>query len=60
MARTAKPWFNRQKNSWMVWFNGKRQTLAVGKKNRKAAEERFLELRLGHREIPILTKGTPP
>jgi integrase len=59
MARTAKPWFNRQKNSWMVWFNGKRQTLALGKKNRKAAEDRFLELRFEASRNPHPDEGQP-
>jgi integrase/recombinase XerD len=45
MARTAKPWFNGQKNCWMVWFNGRRVRLAEGKKNKKAAQDRYDELR---------------
>ncbi|HUY87363.1 MAG TPA: hypothetical protein VMV10_01385 [Pirellulales bacterium] len=45
MARTAKPWFNKQKNCWMVWVNGKREKLAEGKKNKKAASDRYDELR---------------
>lgn len=45
MARTAKPWFNGQKNCWMVWLNGKRVRLADGKKNKKAAQDRYDELR---------------
>jgi hypothetical protein len=45
MARTAKPWFNGQKNCWMVWFNGRRVRLVDGKKNRKAAHDRYDELR---------------
>lgn len=28
MARSAKPWFNKQKNCWMVWRDGKRVKLA--------------------------------
>jgi hypothetical protein len=35
MARTAKPWFNGQKNCWMVWLNSTRVRLAEGKKNKK-------------------------
>jgi hypothetical protein len=27
MARTAKPWFNPQRNCWMVWLNGHRVVL---------------------------------
>jgi integrase len=45
MARTAKPWFNKQKNCWMVWLDGKRVKLAEGKKNKKAATDRYDELR---------------
>lgn len=45
MARSAKPWFNRQKNCWMVWLNGQRVKLAEGKKNKKAAQDRYDELR---------------
>ena len=32
MARAAKPWFNRQKNCWMVWLSGKREKLADGRR----------------------------
>jgi integrase len=45
MARSAKPWFNRQKDCWMSWLNGKRVKLAEGKRNKKAAQDRFDELR---------------
>jgi hypothetical protein len=45
MARTAKPWFNQQKNCWMVWHAGKRAKLAEGRKNKKAATDRYDELR---------------
>lgn len=45
MARSAKPWFNRQKNCWMVWCAGRRVKLAEGKKNKKAAQDRYDELR---------------
>ena len=45
MARTAKPWFNRQRDCWMVWFNGQRVKLAEGRKNKKAAQDRYDELR---------------
>jgi hypothetical protein len=45
MGRTAKPWFYRQTGWWMVWLNGKKEKLAKGRKNRKAAEQRLLELR---------------
>ena len=45
MGRIAKPWFYQQTGWWMVWLNGKKEKLAKGKKNKKAAEQRFLELR---------------
>lgn len=45
MGRTAKPWFYRQTGWWMVWLNGRKVKLAEGKKNKKAAEQRLLELR---------------
>ncbi len=45
MGRTAKPWFYRQTGWWMVWLNGKKEKLAKGRKNKKAAEQRLLELR---------------
>ena len=45
MARMAKPWFYRQTGWWMVWLNGKKVRLAKGKKNKKDAEQRLLEIR---------------
>jgi integrase len=45
MARTAKPWFYRQTGWWMVWLDGKKVKLAKGRKNKKQAEQRLLELR---------------
>jgi hypothetical protein len=45
MSRSAKPWFNKQKNGWMVWLGGKRVKLAEGRKNKKAATDRHDELR---------------
>ncbi len=45
MGRIAKPWFYRQTGWWMVWLNGKKEKLAKGRKNQKAAEQRLLELR---------------
>lgn len=46
MARTARPWFSVEKQAWMVHLNGKKVRLAGGRKNKKLAERRFLELRL--------------
>lgn len=46
MARTARPWFSAEKQAWMVHLNGQKVRLAGGRKNKKLAEQRFLELRL--------------
>ncbi len=59
MARPAKPWFNRQKNCWMVWFNGKREKLAEGKTNKKAAQDRLVELRFETSRNPHPDAGQP-
>lgn len=45
MARAAKPWFNRQKNCWMCWLDGKRVKLGEGKPNKRQAQSRLDELR---------------
>jgi len=60
MARTAKPWFNKQKNCWMVWLGGKRVKLAEGRKNKKAATNRYDALRFEaphnpHPDEPVQT-----
>lgn len=55
MSRTAKPWYNRERGCWMVWWNGRRVRLAEGTKNRdtkKAAEEKFADLRHEARHNP--------
>jgi hypothetical protein len=46
MGRTPKPWFYRQTGWWMVWLDGKKHNLAKGRKHKRAAENRLLELRL--------------
>jgi len=46
MGRTAQPWFDKQKNQWTVWFNGRRERLATGRKNKQAAKQRLAELQL--------------
>jgi integrase len=46
MIRKAKPWFYRQTGWWMAYIDGKKQRLAFGRENRKAAETKLLELRL--------------
>jgi hypothetical protein len=46
MARTAKPWFDKQKGEWTAWLNGRRERLAKGKTNKKAAGLRLAELQL--------------
>lgn len=57
MARTAKPWFNRQRDCWMVWLDGKRVKLAEGKKNKQAALDRYDELRYEARHNPHPDSG---
>ena len=59
MARAAKPWFNRQKNCWMVWSNGKREKLAEGRSNKKAAQDRLIELRFETNRNPHPDAGQP-
>ncbi len=39
------PWFSVEKQAWMVHLNGKKVRLAGGRKSKKLAEQRFLELR---------------
>lgn len=46
MGRAAKPWFDRQKNQWTAWFNGRRERLAVGRENKQAARQRLAELQV--------------
>lgn len=46
MARQARPWYNAEKNWWMVTLGGTRHKLARGKKNKKAADLRFHELQI--------------
>jgi integrase len=53
MGRTAKPWFYRQTGWWMAWIDGRKEKLAKGKANRKAAEIKLLELRLQAAKNPV-------
>ena len=46
MGRRPKPWFYHQTEWWIVWLNGEKHKLAKGRKNKKAAKERLIELRL--------------
>ena len=46
MSRRARPWFNAEKDWWMVTLGGQRHKLARGKKNKQAAELRFHELQV--------------
>lgn len=44
MARTAKPWYRKERDQWCVYVKGKIVVLAHGKANRKAAFTAFGEL----------------
>lgn len=46
MARVAKPWFYRQSGWWMAYVNGQKSKLAFGRKNKKAANDKLLQLQL--------------
>lgn len=52
MGRTAQPWFDKQKDQWTVWFNGRRERLATGRRNKQAAKQRLAELQLVARKNP--------
>jgi hypothetical protein len=52
MSRTSKPWFDQQTGWWTVWIGRKRERLAKGKKNKKAANERLADLRAAARLNP--------
>ncbi|HWB08638.1 MAG TPA: hypothetical protein VG826_05420 [Pirellulales bacterium] len=58
MARTTKLRFNRQRDCWMVWLGGTRVKLAEGKKNKKAAQDRYDELRFEAARNPHADDGT--
>ena len=48
MSRQSKPWYNRQRRCWMVWWRSKKVRLIDGEQNRatrKLAEQRLTELR---------------
>ena len=46
MARKARPWFRQSDGWWYVCVNGKQQRLAQGRKNKRAALQRWHELEL--------------
>jgi hypothetical protein len=46
VARKAKPWFYRQSGWWMAYVGGKKEKLAFGRANKKAAEIKLHELQL--------------
>jgi integrase len=52
MSREAKPWFYKQTGWWMAWIGGRKQKLAKGKANKKAAKDRLEELRVEARKNP--------
>jgi len=48
MSRQSKPWYNRQRRCWMVWWGRQKVRLVDGEQNRamrKLAEQRLTELR---------------
>jgi integrase len=57
MSQEAKPWFYKQTGWWMAWIDGRKEKLAKGKANKKAAKDRLDELRVQARKNPPL--GTP-
>lgn len=59
MGRTAQPWFDKQKNQWTVWFGGRRERLATGRKNKKAARQRLAELQLEAAKNPDIRHARP-
>lgn len=44
MARKARPWFRQSDGWWYVCLNGKQQRLAQGRRNKRAALQRWHEL----------------
>lgn len=52
MGGTAQPWFDKQKNQWTVWFGGRRERLATGRKNKKAAPAEARRTPTGSRQEP--------
>jgi integrase len=46
MARTARPWYWKERAAWYVTLNGKRIRLAQGKANKKLADTKSHELML--------------
>lgn len=54
MARKARPWFWRQTGWWMAYVDGKKEKLAFGRENKKAAATKLLELQL------VASANVPP
>ena len=55
MARDGKPWYNRERCAWMVWWNGKKVRLVDGKNDRataKKAADKLSDLRYEARHNP--------
>lgn len=55
MARSSKPWFNRERSCWMVWWNGRKVRLIEGKNDKateKRARDRLADLRYEARHNP--------
>jgi hypothetical protein len=59
MARTARPWYWKERAAWYVTLNGKRLRLARGKANKKLAQSRFHELMLDLGANPAPEPGRP-
>ena len=57
MARKARPWFRRSDGWWYVCMNGKQQRLAQGRRNKRAALQRWHELELEAATNPAI--GSP-
>lgn len=57
MAKTAKPWYRKDRDTWTVWVDGRQVPLAKGKANRDEAERAFHSL-MAKRGLPA-EPGTP-
>lgn len=56
MARSAKPWYNRERGCWMVWRNGRKVRLVDGKNDKTTAKlacEKLVDLQYEARHNPM-------
>lgn len=58
MARTARPWYRKDRDTWCVHHNGKLVTLAKGKANRKVAFGKYAELSDNAEEVQTTSSIT--